>query len=479
MYWTIALRHLLVRPGRALVLLVGYALGVAVMIVLLSVGSAMLDQSRDASLVGGGELTALPEGIDIEAMRTGGLTGMFFGIDGARFVTRQLLGGRRQQGVVATVSPALEQKLVALRTRDSTWSVRAGGELPDEARDVGAGLKVLAGAWVDDHGDSSWVRPDPGTLYDEIDRFHRPPMHDSSWAEWHYFNVVVSRREWWYITLLIAGDGRGNAGGGEVLVTHRAPGGNYQRYVTPVPRQRVSLDTTDADVVVGPASVTQRRGQYHLIGSAGAARFDLRITPDPEHYFPAIELEPGHAGSGYVVPGLTARASGRLCVGQVCDSIHDAAAYHDHNWGSWSGVTWEWGAARGVNHALLYGGVVAAGSRSTVPFVLALEDSLGLEQVYRFDAVERIGERRVAAMPDVAVPAALRIAAARGADTLVVEIRITDATASPSKTAGGGRIFLQMRGDWHASGTAAGRAVADSGTGFFETWAATRVRGRK
>ena len=33
----------------------------------------MLDQSRDVSLVGGGEITVLPQGIDVEAMRTGGM----------------------------------------------------------------------------------------------------------------------------------------------------------------------------------------------------------------------------------------------------------------------------------------------------------------------------------------------------------------------------------------------------------------------
>ena len=44
---TLALRHLMVRKVRAAVLLLGFALGVAVMIVLLSVGEAMLAQSRD------------------------------------------------------------------------------------------------------------------------------------------------------------------------------------------------------------------------------------------------------------------------------------------------------------------------------------------------------------------------------------------------------------------------------------------------
>ena len=93
----LAFRHLLVRRLRSLFLLLGFSLGVGVMIVLLSVGQAMLDQSRDVSLVGGGELTVLPQGIDIEAMRTGGVSGMFFGIDRARFLTRQLFGGARHE----------------------------------------------------------------------------------------------------------------------------------------------------------------------------------------------------------------------------------------------------------------------------------------------------------------------------------------------------------------------------------------------
>ena len=101
----LAFRHLVVKKGRSLFLLLGYGLGVGVMIVLLSVGEAMLAQSRDVSLVGGGEVTVLPQGIDVEAMRTGGVSGMFFGIDRARFLTRQLLGGPRQAELVAAVSP--------------------------------------------------------------------------------------------------------------------------------------------------------------------------------------------------------------------------------------------------------------------------------------------------------------------------------------------------------------------------------------
>jgi ABC-type lipoprotein release transport system permease subunit len=127
MLTVLAFRNLVVKKGRSLLLLLGYGLGVGVMIVLLSVGEAMVDQSRDVSLVGGGALTVLPQGIDIEAMRTGGVSGMFFSIGRARFLTRQLLGGARQSRMVRAVSPVIENKLVYLRHGDQVIAARAGG----------------------------------------------------------------------------------------------------------------------------------------------------------------------------------------------------------------------------------------------------------------------------------------------------------------------------------------------------------------
>ena len=474
MYWMLAIRHLLVRPGRAAVLLVGYALGVAVMIVLLSVGEAMLSQSQDVSLVGGGELTALPHGVDVEAMRTGGLAGMFFSINGARFVSREMLGGMRHADVVAAVSPVLEQKLLRLRIGDTTWTVRGGGEIPSMARAAGAELRLVGGAWNDMPRDAAWHRPEAQSLYDEIDRFHRPSSRDASWAEWHYFNVVVSEQEWWYITLLVGGDLRGDHWGGQVLVTHRRPTGEYQRFATSVPRNAITLDTTRADLVVGMSNVVQRDGVYRVRGASGAATFDLVLTPAPRRYFPPVELGDDDAASGYVVPGLVASAFGRLCAGGDCRDVRDAVAYHDHNWGSWRALTWEWGAGRSDAHALLYGGVLSAGRGSRgVPFFMALEDSLGVEQIYRFDAVERFGKRDVPGMPGIVAPDSMQFIASRGDDTLRVVIHVTDVAASRSMAAGPDRVFLQMRGRWRLRGRAARATIADSGTGFFETWVST------
>jgi hypothetical protein len=474
MRWTLAIRHLLVRPGRAVVLLVGYAIGVAVMIVLLSVGTAMLEQSRDVALVGGGDLTVLPEGIDLEALRTGGMTGLFFGIDRARFVTRQLLGGPRHADVVRTVAPVLEQKWVQLHVGDTTWSVRAGGELPDAMRQLGSAAAVVEGRWENGPQDRDWTTPSPQAFYDELDRFHRPTAGDSTWGEWHYFNLVVSDDEWWYVTFLVGGDMTTERWGGQLLVTRRRPDGVHERYVENMSREAVRLDTTRADLVLGRSSVLQRDGVYRVEGVVGAARFRFALTPDRHRYFPPVELRAGEFRSGYVVPAVTASASGELCVAARCATLTAIPAYHDHNWGSWREVTWEWGTARGGHHALLYGGVrqgSAPASRGSAPFFLALFDTLGVRQVYRFREIAALGQRPLVGETATG-PDSLHLVASRLGDTLDLRIRVLDvhATRPPN---GGGRLFLQMRGAWTLRGTAAGVPVADSGLGFFERWVET------
>ena len=98
MFAKLALRNVTTRPWRTALLLAGYGIGVGVMIVLLSIGEALMAQARDERLVGGGEVTVLPEGLDVEVMKTGGVGGLFFSIDHARFVQLQLLASPRLAG---------------------------------------------------------------------------------------------------------------------------------------------------------------------------------------------------------------------------------------------------------------------------------------------------------------------------------------------------------------------------------------------
>jgi hypothetical protein len=477
---TLAFRHLVVKKGRSLLLLLGYGLGVGVMIVLLSVGTAMLSQSRDVSLVGGGEVTVLPQGIDVEAMRTGGVSGLFFGVDRARFLTRQLLGGPRQANLVAAVSPVIENKLVYLRLRGRVMAVRAGAEIPSRAAAVGAGISVIDGAWRDDAADSAWIRPSAEQLYHELDRFHLPPVADSSWGEWHYFNVAAGPHEWWYITYLVGGEVLRGRWGGQLLLSHRRADGRYDTYLDRLPAERITVDTLRADLSLGANTVRQRDGRYALVGRAtgpaGTATLDLTVTPDQNRYFPPVELREGEYRSGYVVPALSARATGRLCAGSRCTTLHDAPAYHDHNWGVWRSVSWDWGAARGRALSLLYGAVYApddtlfTGPAGSARIFVAVVDSLGVRQILRARSVEYSGRHPDSDRFGVPAPASFRFVATRDADSVTVTASILDFHATRMTQAGAGRRFLQMRGEFRLVGTIGGTPVRDEGTGFFETY---------
>jgi hypothetical protein len=481
MIGTLAYRHLLVKKARSLFLLLGFSLGVGVMIVLLSVGEAMLDQSRDVSLVGGGELTVLPQGIDVEAMRTGGLGGMFFTIERARFLTRQALGGERNRDLIRTVSPALEGKLIYLcpaTGRCRPVAVRAGGEIPSRAAAVGAGLQVLKGHWADSPADSAYVAPTAQQLYDDLDRFHLPRGRDSTWAEWHYFNLVTGPEEWWYITFLVGGEvdlhDRGDRWGGGMLVTHRRPDGSYDRYTTEVPAADVVLDTTRADQAIGESWVRQRDGEYHLHvaarGERGPVQLDLVVRPKPNRWFPPVELRQDDFLSGYVVPALAATATGRACTAGHCAEVREAAAYHDHNWGVWRDVTWEWGAAQGTELSLLYGGVYGPQDAGSSPFFLTLTDSMGVYRVLRFGRIAYSGSRPAEGLPGAQAPERFSLMGVWEADTVRLSVQVDHALASKVTASTHRRTFLQMRGRFELSGKVLGDSLHDRGQGFFETY---------
>lgn len=465
MLLTLAFRHLLVRKRRAAFLLLGYGIGAGVMIVLLSVGEAMLRQSQDVSLVGGGEVTVLPQGIDIEALRTGSLGGLFLGIDRARYTTRELIGGRRHAAGVAMAVPVIEGKLIYLEAHGRQVAVRAGGEIPSRARAAGVGLRVNRGFWYDSEADSAYVQPTSQQLYDEIDHFHQPTVSDSTWGEWHYFNVVAGPKEWWYISYIVGGAIPSGRWGGQLLLTHHRPDGTRERFQSGAGPDASRFDTARADLTIGTNTVRQVQGVYSLKGKAtgptGVAEFELRLHPEANQFFPPLEVGGGDTPSGYVVPALRAEASGRVCVSGRCSNLVNAPAYHDHNWGVWRAVTWEWGMGRGTRSSLLYGGIYSGGSSASstaIPFFLSLVDSLGVQQVMRFGRI------------NYHLPDGFDLVARHDTDSLVLRVRVLDTQKTVSQTAGFGRVFLQMRGAFSLRGRLGAQEVSDSGMGFFETY---------
>jgi hypothetical protein len=112
----------------------------------------------------------------------------------------------------------------------------------------------------------------------------------------------------------------------------------------------------------------------------------------------------------------------------------------------------------------------AGASDISSPFFLTLVDSLGVEQVLRFGKIGYQGLRPASGTVGATSPERFTIVANRESDTLRLQVRVVDALATEMGTGGFRRVFLQMRGRFSLSGQVLGKAVADSGTGFFETY---------
>ena len=491
----LALRNLMLRPWRSVLLLLGYSLGVAVMIVLLSIGEALLAQARDEKLVGGGSITVLPQGIDVEVMKTGGLGGMFFSIGHARFLYRQVLASPRFAPLVSAAAPQIEDKLLYLCTRAGReLKVMASADIPSRTAGVGAAPTIVAGAWSDDDADRAWRDPSPRELRDEIDHFHLPPpglRNDATWAEWHYFNVLsADRRHWAFISFIVGGQVPNGKWGAQVLVTLHTQGGGSRRFSAIVPANAVRFSTADANLQLGASSVTVLDdGRYAVRAhardeqSGAPLDVDLVVTPAPGDYFPGAEVSSDSMASGYVVPGLRASAAGTICVASACDRYDGAQAYHDHNWGTWRGVTWDWGAARAGQYTLLYGRVETADAGQAQPLFAYLVDSLGFLTVFRPREIRYDDSLTIRVAGGLLhVPARATFADARGDDTLRVELTIEDAAATDTRGSspergdalGARRIarpyFIQMKGLMRITGRVAGRPIGGEGAGFFETY---------
>jgi hypothetical protein len=248
-----------------------------------------------------------------------------------------------------------------------------------------------------------------------------------------------------------------------------------------VPSSGVELDTSRADLTIAQSSVRQRDGTYQLraraSGERGDVSVDVRLIPAPNRYFPPVELRDDAFLSGYVVPALSATASGKICVNRRCRDFTNVPGYHDHNWGTWRNVTWEWGTGRGHRLNLLYGGVygpdsdrAAGGSAINSPFFISLVDSLGVKQVLRFNEIAYEGAQPVAGSSRAKGPTSFSLTANRDADSVRLRVRVVDALATEMSAGKFRRVFLQMRGRFTLTGIVAGEAVADSGMGFFETY---------
>jgi len=500
--WLLARRNLEVRPGRTLLFLAGFALAVGVMISLLSVGEAIVEQARDADLVGGADLVLVPEGTDVEVLKLGGVTAMFSTIPNARFVQRQLLSGPRYADAIAAASPSWSGRPVFLRARAGAPVVQgiASASVPSLERATGA--SNLPPEWTDSPGEALLALLEGPALYDEMDRWHRPdPAHPDRerWAEWQYFNLLdPATGRFAYLSFFIAGDVHQGRALGSLSIQLGGPGAPTERHAFVVPIDAGAIDSTTARVTIagadGRAEARVEGGVYRLRARFREGRtgrpvaVDLTVTPTPRAYFPPLVLR-GADGfeSGYVVPATLARASGTIAVGGSIARFDRALSYHDHNWGTWRNVAWDWGQTQSTDgrFALVYAVVhapelerVGQGGRHFA-VVTSDEGFLGVLRPERI-VYEDWREGPPVAGRRVRVPGSIGFTAVTGGDTLAVRLAVEDVAASlpagdprdddAGAVPGGGRVFLQMRGRWTVRGRVAGRALEFTAPGAAETF---------
>jgi hypothetical protein len=461
----LALRSLLARPLRSAVLACGFGLGVSVMATLLGIGGVMVEQASAPALRGGGDVVA------------SGATGQ---VGSARYVLSSVLQKPPFAERVRVASPAQRAAVYLVREGRSV-QIRARGGVPSLEKALGDPEVTGASAWTDTAADSAWARPDPGSVLRSMDRFHPvpdAPARASSWAEWLYFNGRSGENRF-YLTFMVGAaraDGRRPAG---VRLQLEHGGG------------RSSFSETGAitedevrrapDLAVSGSSVRLEGMRYRLTidlpedgrpaGRSGRrARGELLIDALPGRSLPPFAIR-GTAGwvSGYVVPVMSGSLAGTLDLGGERLAFDGGSGYHDHNWGFWERVTWQWGQVEREGLSFVYGRVNpppdAADPERTPGFLAALGPQGPLGYATEVAITETSD-------PRTREPRSIRVEGRGPSLSLTMEWRVEQAlvTRMPAGAMGGGMDFFQMRARCRVKGEAGGRAIDFEAPGSTETF---------
>ena len=456
----LAFRSLTAHPVRSAVLAVGFGAGVAVMAILLGVAQIVLQQAQSPDLVGGGDVV----------IRVG-----------RQIPASLLLSGTLQaealRSRIATAAPTQTADLY-LSSGGKRIRVAGRGGVPSLERALGDRETGGVEAWVDTEADRAWVHSSPAAALRDIDRFHPVPdvpAWADSWAEWLYFNGRGADARF-YLTFLVGPrtpDGR-RAAGVRLQLQRNDRTENYG----------TSALLTDAEVASAPdltigASFVRLEGQRYrvhldLMGPGGTrAVGDVTLEGSPGRLVPPIEML-GAKGwrTGYVVPVMAGALAGSLTLSPrrgASETLSlDGTGYHDHNWGFWKGVSWQWGQAQHDGLSIVYGRVFPpeeAADRDRLPGfvgVLGPDGPLGFATNVTIEETNSSDGR----------PTAITVRAlGTGLD---LTLRFDVASAVTTKMSQGPLAndvnFLQLQGRYTASGRAAGRSLDFTAPGAAETF---------
>lgn len=451
----LALRSLLTRPLRTAALAAGFGFGIAVMAELLGVGEVILEQAHSPALEGGGHVV---------------VAGALGSVDNARFIMSTVLGDDDLGREVRAASPSKRSRLVLITPRGRT-GISARGGIPSLEKAIGDPEVAAIPSWTDTAADARWSRPQPGDILRAMDRFHAvpdAPAFTRSWAEWLYFNGrTPDGRVRFYLTFLVGShtatpgkraasvrlqlerDGR--------TTTHSASGQIDEAQLLArapdldIAGNRVRLEGLSYRLTLALDDV---KGEIVLDGVAG------RSMP------PAAVRGAGGWLSGYVVPVLSGAVRGALTVGGTHVGLDDATGYHDHNWGFWQGVRWQWGQVAHDELSIVYGRVFPPADVADADRVPGLLAVLGPDGP--------IGFSTDVAIDDTGEPGHIAIRA-RGSRLDLQLVFAGDATirtpmALTRDRTGTTMDFLQLGGVYRVTGRVGGRAIDFSGRGAAETF---------
>ena len=457
----LALRSLTAHPVRSGVLALGFGAGVAVMAILLGVAEVVLQQAQSPLLVGGGDVVvAMSRDTPAPLLLAG---------------TLQAEALRHRVRVAAPTHTAdLYLSYAGARAR-----VDGRGGIPSLERALGDPETAGAEAWTDTSADQAWTRQSPAAALRQVDRFHPipdAPAWRGSWAEWLYFNGRSDDARF-YLTFLVGPEVRpGVRAAGVRLQLERD--GRMESFSGSEELPDAALNQAP-NLAIARSSVTLDGLIYRIhldLAGRGGARLtgDLTVQATPGRMAPPIEIL-GARGwrSGYVVPVMSGELAGTIEPPGGDAIVLKGTGYHDHNWGFWKGVSWQWGQVQvdtGTPRALslLYGRVFpppeAADPERVPGFVGVLGPDGPLAYATDVDITETNGaDGRPRAIDIRAEGTALDV-------TIRFEVASAEATRMANGPLNNGLDFLQLQGRYSVRGRAGGRVLNFTAAGAAETF---------
>ena len=454
----LAVRSLATRPVRTAVLACGFGFGIAVMAALLGVGAVILEQAHSPALAGGGDLVVL---------------GRFGAVDSARSVMTSVLGAPDLGRRTVAVSPWKNATLY-LMTGATPIEVDATGVIPSLERAVGGQEIAHLPEWIDAPADRAWSSPAPGDVLRAMDRFHpipATPEFSASWAEWLYFNGHTADGTLrFYLTFFVGPAVKpGRRVAGVRLQLERD--GRTATYSDGAEVDEARLLETAPDLDIAGNRVRLDGLRYRVELALPGAAGELALDAAPGRSLPPATLR-GARGwlSGYTAPVLSGTVRGSLTVGGDRLVFDDAAGYHDHNWGFWEGVRWQWGQVAHDDVSIIYGRVLPPADVADHERIPGFLGVLGPEGSLGFSTTVSIEDKRAAdGRPD----RVLVHARGRALDlklTFAVD-RSVRTTMSITKTeAGPAMDFLQLAGEYAVTGKVGERSIDFTARGSAETF---------